>query len=51
MIDKLQPLLDKYLNNETRFTYAHYLDPDNHDALKTGLFGCFYLNQAYLARY
>ncbi|WP_392552302.1 DUF3396 domain-containing protein [Orbus wheelerorum] len=47
MIDKLQQLLDEYRENETKFTYAHYLDPDNAFALKTGLVGCFYLNQAY----
>ncbi|WP_392552303.1 DUF3396 domain-containing protein [Orbus wheelerorum] len=49
MIDKLQQLLDEYRENETKFTYAHYLDPDNAFALKTGLVGCFYLNQAYHA--
>ncbi|WP_392553317.1 DUF3396 domain-containing protein [Orbus wheelerorum] len=47
MIDKLQQLLDEYHENYNKFTYANYLDPDNQDALKTGLVGCFYLNQAY----
>ena len=47
MNKKLQQFLDKYDQNYTEFTYSHYLDPDNAFALKTGLVGCFYLNQAY----
>lgn len=47
MTEKLQQFLDKYHKNYNQFTYGHYLDPDNQDALKTGLVGCFYLNQAY----
>lgn len=47
MTEKLQQFLDKYYENYNDFTYGHYLDPDNQDALKAGLVGCFYLNQAY----
>lgn len=47
MTEKLQQFLDEYHKNYNKFTYGHYLDPDNQDALKTGLVGCFYLNQAY----
>lgn len=47
MIENVQRLLDKYFENEVQFTYTHYLDPDNAFSLKTGLVGCFYLNQAY----
>lgn len=47
MTEKLQQFLDEYYKNYNKFTYGHYLDPDNQDALKTGLVGCFYLNQAY----
>lgn len=48
MNEKLQQLLDEYEENYNEFTYLHYLDKDNQFALKTGLVGCFYLNQAYL---
>ncbi|OCG33502.1 hypothetical protein A9G34_05480 [Gilliamella sp. Choc4-2] len=48
MKDKLQQLLDEYQQNYNKFTYGHYLDPDNiEDAIKTGLVGCFYLDKAY----
>lgn len=47
MTDNLRRLLGEYVEKEHQFTYAHYLDPDNAFALKTGLVGCFYLNQAY----
>lgn len=47
MTEKLQQFLEEYHKNYNKFTYSHYLDPDNQDALKTGLVGCFYLNQAY----
>ena len=49
MQDKLQKLLDEYQENYNRFTYGHYLDPNNiEDAIKTGLVGCYYLDQGYL---
>ena len=49
MQDKLQKLLDEYKENYNRFTYGHYLDPNNiEDAIKTGLVGCYYLDQGYL---
>ena len=49
MQDKLQQLLNEYQENYNRFTYGHYLDPDNvEDAIKTGLVGCYYLDQGYL---
>ena len=49
MQDKLQRLLDEYQENYNRFTYGHYLDPNNiEDAIKTGLVGCYYLDQGYL---
>ncbi|MFQ0995535.1 type VI immunity family protein [Gilliamella sp. BG2] len=48
MKDKLQQLLDEYQQNYNKFTYGHYLDPDNiEDAIKMGLVGCFYLDKAY----
>ncbi|OTP99117.1 hypothetical protein B5S43_08895, partial [Gilliamella apicola] len=38
-----------YQENYNRFTYGHYLDPNNiEDAIKTGLVGCYYLDQGYL---
>ena len=49
MKNKLQKLLDEYQENYNRFTYGHYLDPNNiEDAIKTGLVGCYYLDQGYL---
>ncbi|MBI0095134.1 MULTISPECIES: type VI immunity family protein [Gilliamella] len=49
MKNKLQKLLDEYKENYNRFTYGHYLDPNNiEDAIKTGLVGCYYLDQGYL---
>ena len=49
MKNKLQKLLDEYQENYNRFTYGHYLDPSNiEDAIKTGLVGCYYLDQGYL---
>ena len=49
MQDKLQKLLDEYQENYNRFTYGHYLDPNNiEDAIKTGLVGCYYIDQGYL---
>ena len=49
MKNKLQKLLDEYQENYNRFTYGHYLDPNNiEDAIKTSLVGCYYLDQGYL---
>ena len=49
MKNKLQKLLDEYQENYNRFTYGHYLDPNNiEDAIKTGLVGSYYLDQGYL---
>lgn len=41
--------MDKYREKWTKFTYSHYLEPDNEYVLQVGLVGCFYLNQAYLS--
>lgn len=48
MKDKLQQLLDEYQQNYKKFNYGLYVDLDKtEDAIKIGLVGSFYLDQAY----